>query len=143
MQTTRREINSFVAQKTFKYNDVINSKIVNLDIWYHFQLLDELNWKLELNSDLRSISSWVRRFNLSNWVESEDSIQVIKLNQNVDMKTRFNNQSKSYKRQEEHTLYSSYSDSTLVSKRTCWNIRKMFIWKMFATQRNVFIIDIY
>ncbi len=36
MQTMRREINLFVAQKSFKYNDVIDSKIVNLDIWYHF-----------------------------------------------------------------------------------------------------------
>ncbi len=32
MQTTRREIDSFVSRKSFKYNDVIDSKIVNLDI---------------------------------------------------------------------------------------------------------------
>ncbi len=32
MQTTRKEIDSFVAWKSFKYNDVIDSKIVNLDI---------------------------------------------------------------------------------------------------------------
>ncbi len=32
MQTTRREINLFVVWKSFKYNDVIDSKIVNLDI---------------------------------------------------------------------------------------------------------------
>jgi len=32
MQTMRREIDSFVARKSFKYNDVIDSKIVNLDI---------------------------------------------------------------------------------------------------------------
>ncbi len=73
MQTTRREIKSFVARKSFKYNDVIDSKIVNLDIWCHFQLLNELNQELKSNSDLKSISSWIRRFNLSNWVESEDS----------------------------------------------------------------------
>ncbi len=73
MQTTRREIKSFVARKSFKYNDVIDSKIVNLDIWCHFQLLNELNQELKSNSDLKLISSWIRRFNLSNWVESEDS----------------------------------------------------------------------
>ncbi len=71
MQTTRREIDSFVARKTFKYNDVIDSKIVNLDIWCHFRLLDELNRELESNFDSRLISSWVRRFNSSNRVESE------------------------------------------------------------------------
>ncbi len=32
MQTTRKEINSFVSCKSFKYNDVIDSKIVNLNI---------------------------------------------------------------------------------------------------------------
>ncbi len=92
MQTTRREIDSFVARKFFKYNDVIDSKIVNLDIWHHFQLLDELSWKLKSNSDLKSISSWVRRLISSNWVESEDWYQVIELSQNVDMKTRLDDQ---------------------------------------------------
>ncbi len=57
MQTIRREINSFIAWKSFKYNDVIDSKIVNLDIWHHFWLLNELSRELNLNSDLRSISS--------------------------------------------------------------------------------------
>jgi len=33
------------------------------------------------------------RFNLSIQVESEDSTQVLKLSQNVDMKTRLNDQS--------------------------------------------------
>ena len=93
MQTTRREIDSFVARKSFKYNDVIDSKIVNLNIWCHFWLLDELSWKLELNSDLKSISSWVRRFNSSIWVESEDLTRVIKLSQNVGMKTWLDDQS--------------------------------------------------
>ncbi len=71
MHTMRREINSFVAWKSFKYNDVIDSKIVNLDIWYHFQLLDELNQEFKSNSDLKLISSQVRRLISSNWVESE------------------------------------------------------------------------
>ncbi len=57
MQTIRWEINSFIAWKSFKYNDVIDSKIVNLDIWHHFWLLNELSRELNLNSDLRSISS--------------------------------------------------------------------------------------
>ncbi len=92
MQAMRREIDSFVAWKSFKYNDVIDSKIVNLDIWYHFQLLNKLSWEFELNFDSRSISSWVRRFNLSNRVESEDSTWVIELSQNVDMKIRLDDQ---------------------------------------------------
>ncbi len=92
MQTTRREIDSFVARKSFKYNDVIDSKIVNLDIWYHFRLLDESSQKLESNSDSRLISSWVRRLILSNWVESEDWYRVIESSQNVDMKTWLNDQ---------------------------------------------------
>ncbi len=90
MQTTRREIDSFVARKFFKYNDVIDSKIVNLNIWHHFWLLDELSWKFKSNSDLKSISSQVRRFNSSNWVELKDSTWVIELSQNVNMKTQLN-----------------------------------------------------
>ncbi len=86
MQTTRREIDSFVARKSFKYNDVINSKIVNLDIWYHFRLLDESSRELESNSDLKLISSRVRRLVSSNRVESEDWYWVIESSQNVDMK---------------------------------------------------------
>jgi len=66
MQTMRREIDSFVARKSFKYNDVIDSKIVNLDIEHYFQLLDELNRELKSNSDSRSISSQIRRLILSN-----------------------------------------------------------------------------
>ncbi len=93
MQTTRREIDLFVAWKSFKCNDVIDSKIVNLNIWHHFQLLDELSQKLKLNSDLRLISSWVRRFDLSNQVESEDLTWVIKSSQNVNMKTQLDDQS--------------------------------------------------
>ncbi len=92
MQTMRREINSFIAWKSFKYNDIIDSKIVNLDIWYHFRLLNKLSQELKSNSDLKSILSWVRRFNLSNWVESEDLTWVIKLSQNVDMKTWLDDQ---------------------------------------------------
>ena len=93
MQTMRREIDSFVARKSFKYNDVIDSKIVNLDIWHHFRLLDELNRELKSNSDSRSISSQIRRLILSNWVESEDWYQVIESSQNVDMKTWLDDQS--------------------------------------------------
>ncbi len=94
MHTMRREINSFVAWKSFKYNDVIDSKIVNLDIWCHFRLLDELNREFESNSDSRSISSWVRRLISSNRVELEDWYRVIELSQNVDMKTQLDDQSK-------------------------------------------------
>ncbi len=36
------------------------------------------------------------RFDLSIWVESEDSAQVLKSSQNVDMKTRLDNQSHWY-----------------------------------------------
>ncbi len=93
MHTMRREINLFVARKSFKYNDVIDSKIVNLDIWHHFQLLDESSQELESNPDSRSISSRVRRLISSNRVESEDLYRVIELNQNVDMKTRLDDQS--------------------------------------------------
>ena len=92
MQTTRREINSFIARKSFKYNDVINSKIVNLDIWYHFWLLNESSRELESNSDSRSISSQVKRLILSNRVKSEDWYRVIELSQNVDMKTQLDDQ---------------------------------------------------
>ncbi len=60
MQTTRREINSFVSRKSFKYNDVIDSKIVNLDIWCHFRFLDESSQELESDIDLRLISGWIR-----------------------------------------------------------------------------------
>ncbi len=72
MQTTRREIDSFVSRKSFKYNDVINSKIVNLDIWYHFRFLDESNRELKSSIDSKSISDRVRMLKLSIWVESED-----------------------------------------------------------------------
>ncbi len=57
MQIMRREINSFVSRKFFKYNDVINSKIVNLDIWHHFQFLNKLSQELESDINLRSISN--------------------------------------------------------------------------------------
>ncbi len=72
MQTTRREINSFVSRKSFKYNDVIDSKIVNLNIWYHFKFLDKSSWEFESSIDSRSISDQVRMLKLSIWVESED-----------------------------------------------------------------------
>ena len=68
----RREIDSFVARKSFKYNDVIDSEIVNLDIRCHFQLLDESSREFESNSDSKSISSRVRRLISSNRVKSED-----------------------------------------------------------------------
>ena len=72
MQTTRREIDSFVSRKSFKYNDVIDSKIVNLDIWCHFQFLDESSWELKSSIDSRSISGRVRMLKSSTQVESED-----------------------------------------------------------------------
>ncbi len=56
-------------------------------------MFDELSQELESNSDLRLISSWIRRFNLSNWVESEDLTQVIESSQNVGMKTQLDDQS--------------------------------------------------
>ncbi len=49
--------------------------------------------EFESNSDSRLISSWVRRFNSSNQVESEDLTQVIELSQNVDMKIQLDDQS--------------------------------------------------
>ena len=87
MQTTRREINSFVSRKSFKYNDVIDSKIVNLDIWYHFRFLDELSWELKSDINSRSISDWVRMLKSSIQVESEDWYQVLELSQKIDIKT--------------------------------------------------------
>ncbi len=72
MQTMRREIDSFVSCKFFKYNDVINSKIVNLDIWYYFRFLDELSWELKSSIDSKSISDQVRMLKSSIWIKSED-----------------------------------------------------------------------
>ena len=94
MQTTRREIKSFVARKSFKYNDVIDSKIVNLDIWCHFWFLDDSSRKLESSIDSRSISNRVRMLKSSIQVESEDWYQVLELSQKIDIETRFNDQSK-------------------------------------------------
>ncbi len=51
------EIVFFIARRFFKYNDVIDSKIVNLDIWCHFWLLDESSRKLKFWLDLRLILS--------------------------------------------------------------------------------------
>ncbi len=72
MQTTRREIDLFVSRKSFKYNDVIDSKIVNLDIWCHFWFLDESSREFESSIDSRSISDWIRMLKSSIWVESKD-----------------------------------------------------------------------
>ncbi len=88
MQTTRREINSFVSRKSFKYNDIIDSKIVNLDIWCHFRFLDELSRELESSINSRLISGRVRMLKLSIQVESEDWYQVLKSSQKIDIKTR-------------------------------------------------------
>ncbi len=93
MQTTRREINSFVSRKSFKYNDVIDSKIVNLDIWHHFRFLDELSEKLESSINSRLISDWVRMLKSSIQVKSEDWYQVLELSQKIDIETRLNDQS--------------------------------------------------
>ncbi len=93
MQTTRREINSFVSRKSFKYNDVIDSKIVNLDIWCHFQFLDESSRELESGIDLRSISGWIRMLKSSIWIESEDWYQVLESSQKIDIETRLDDQS--------------------------------------------------
>ncbi len=92
MQTTRREIDSFVSRKSFKYNDVTDSKIVNLDIWYHFRFLDESSQEFESDIDLRSISNWVRMLKSSIWVESEDWYWVLELNQKIDIKTQLDDQ---------------------------------------------------
>ena len=92
MQTMRREIHSFVSRKSFKYNDVIDSKIVNLDIWCHFLFLKELSWKLKSDINSRSISDWVRMLKSSIWVESEDWYRVLKLSQKIDIETQLNNQ---------------------------------------------------
>ncbi len=92
MQTIRREINSFVSRKSFKYNDVIDSKIVNLDIWYHFRFLDESSRKLESSINLRSISDWVKMLKSSIWVKSEDWYWVLKSSQKIDIKTQLNDQ---------------------------------------------------
>ncbi len=88
MQTMRREINSFVSRKSFKYNDVINSKIVNLNIWHYFQFLNELKREFELSINLRSISDWVRMLKLSIQVKSEDWYQ--KINIETQLKNQFN-----------------------------------------------------
>ncbi len=92
MQTTRREIDSFVSRKSFKYNDVIDSKIVNLDIWHHFRFLNELSRELKSDIDLRSISDRVRMLKLSIQAESEDWYRVLKLSQKIDIKTQLDNQ---------------------------------------------------
>ena len=93
MQTTRREIDSFISRKSFKYNDVIDSKIVNLDIWHHFQFLNESSRELESSIDSRSISDWVRMLKSSIRVESEDWYRVLELSQKIDIETRLDNQS--------------------------------------------------
>ncbi len=64
------EIVFFIARRSFKYNDVIDSKIVNLNIWCYFWLLNESSWKLKFWLDLRLILSWVTRLILSIWVKS-------------------------------------------------------------------------
>ncbi len=80
MQTTRREIDSFVSRKSFKYNDVIDSKILNLNIWCHFRFLNELSREFESDIDSRSISGRVRMLKSSIQVESEDWYWVLELN---------------------------------------------------------------
>ncbi len=95
MQTTRREIDSFVSRKSFKYNDVIDSKIVNLDIWCHFRFLDESSREFESSIDSRSISGWVRMLKSSIQVESEDWYRVLESSQKIDIKTRLDDQSTS------------------------------------------------
>ncbi len=88
MQTTRREIDSFVARKSFKYNDVIDSKIVNLGIWLHFRLLGESGREFGSNPDPRSISSSVTMLGPSIRAGSEGWYRVIGPGQNVGMKTQ-------------------------------------------------------
>ncbi len=87
MQTTRREIDLFVSRKSFKYNDVIDSKIVNLNIWCHFRFLNELSWKLESDIDSRLISGWVRMLKSSIQVKSEGWYQVLESSQKIDIET--------------------------------------------------------
>ncbi len=93
MQTTRREIDSFVSRKSFKYNDVIDSKIVNLDIWCHFRFLNESSRKLKSDIDLRLISGRVRMLKSSIRVESENWYRVLELNQKIDIETWLDDQS--------------------------------------------------
>ncbi len=93
MQTTRREINSFVSCKSFKYNDVIDSKIVNLDIWHHFRFLDESSRKFESDIDSKSISDRVRMLKPSIQVESEDWTWVLESSQKIDIETQLDDQS--------------------------------------------------
>ncbi len=93
MQTTRREIDSFVSRKSFKYNDVIDSKIVNLDIWCHFRFLNKLSWKLKSSINSRLISDWVRMLKSSIQVKSEDWYQVLESSQKINIETWLNNQS--------------------------------------------------
>ena len=71
------EIVFFVARRSFKYNDVIDSKIVNLDIWYHFRLLNESSREFEFWFDSRLISSRVMRLISSIRVESRHWYQVL------------------------------------------------------------------
>ncbi len=97
MQTLRKEIDSFVSRKSFKYNDVIDSKIVNLDIWCHFRFLDELSREFKLSIDSRLISDWVRMLKSSIWVKSEDWYQVLELSQKIDIKTQLDDQFSQFK----------------------------------------------
>ncbi len=123
MQTTRREINSFVSRKSFKYNDVIDSKIVNLDIWCHFRFLYESSWKLKSDIDLRLISDQVRMLKLSIQVELKDC-------QKIDIETQLDDQSRRFTL---WTLIFSYSEFfTLNSRRELFslmiNISIRFCW---------------
>ena len=123
MQTTRREIDSFVSRKSFKYNDVIDSKIVNLDIWCHFQFLDESSRELKSSIDSRSISDQVRMLKSSIRVESEDWYRVLESSQKIYIKTRLNNQSmneqNSLRNKIAHQLHSDFTSSKQWILRQC------------------------
>ncbi len=127
MQTTRREINSFVSRKSFKYNDVIDSKIVNLNIWYHFQFLDESSWEFESSIDSRSISDRVRMLNSSIWVESEDWYQVLKLRQKIDIETRLDNQS--MQKSDKKNYFNAKTYKSIVLFNTLSKILKFIIFE--------------
>jgi len=118
MQTTRRETDSFVSRKSFKYNDVIDSKIVNLDIWHNFRFLDESSWELKSSINSKSISGWIRMLKPSIWVESEDWYQVLKSSQKINIETRLDDQSISQVSKSDHQQISSTirSAATILSK---------------------------
>ncbi len=101
----------------------------HIDDDYHLLLMIRMKCKHHVNDvllskkiDVNSYNWKLKRITLKN--EKFDSIKI------VITKTLKIQKKEDKKKKKEHALYSSYSDSTLVSKRMCWNIRKMLIQKM-------------